>query len=120
MIQGKVFLLMGAVGIAIGFIFSVFRAFRIAFKNTGNKFDFVAAQITDVLFAVVAFCIFTVGVYVFSGGEVRSYCFLGTLTGIFIYFLLPGRLIGKILHLFFKILYKIFVEIPKKVFTKFK
>lgn len=120
MIQGKVFLLMGAVGIAIGFIFSVFRAFRIAFKNTGNKFDFVAAQITDVLFAVVAFCIFTVGVYVFSGGEVRSYCFLGTLTGIFIYFLLPGRVIGRILHLIFKILYKIFVEIPKKVFTKFK
>ena len=120
MIQGKAFLLMGAVGIVIGFIFSVFRAFRIAFKNTGNRFDFIVAQITDVLFAVAAFCIFTVGIYVFAGGEVRSYCFLGTLTGVFIYFLLPGRVIGIILHIFFKILYKIFVEIPKKVFTKFK
>lgn len=120
MTQGKAFLLMGAVGIVIGLIFSVFRAFRMAFKNTGNKFDFISAQVTDVLFAISAFCIFTVGVYVFAGGEVRSYCFLGTLTGIFVYFLLPGRVIGRILHLFFKILYKIFVEIPKKVFTKFK
>lgn len=120
MIQGKVFLLMGAVGIVIGFVFSVFRAFRIAFKNTGNKFDFISAQITDVLFAVVAFCLFTVGIFVFGEGEVRSYCFLGTLAGVFLYFLLPGRLIGRILHLFFKILYKLFVEIPKKVFTKRK
>ena len=120
MIQGKVFLLMGAVGIVIGFIFSVFRAFRIAFKKAGNRFDFISAQVTDVLFAIAAFCIFTVGIYVFAGGELRSYCFLGTLTGIFLYFLLPGRVIGRILHLIFKILYKIFVEIPKKVFTKFK
>ncbi|MBR3934875.1 MAG: hypothetical protein IKJ68_13340 [Clostridia bacterium] len=120
MIQGKVFLMMGIAGIIIGFLFDIFRAFRISFRGVGKKFDFVSAQITDVIFAVIAFCIFIVGVYVFNGGELRSYCFLGTMTGIFIYIFLLERVIGRISRLIFKILYKISIEIPKKVFTKRK
>ena len=120
MIQGKVFLMMGIAGIIIGFVFDVFRSFRISFRGTGKKFDFVSAQITDVIFAVIAFCIFTVGVYVFNGGELRSYCFLGAITGIVLYVFLLERIIGRISRLIFKFLYKISIKKKKKVFTKRK
>ena len=72
MIQGKIFLLMGIIGILIGFLFDVFKAFRISFRSTGKRFDFISAQVTDVIFAVVAFCVFTLGIYVFGEGELRS------------------------------------------------
>ena len=46
MIQGKVFLLMGIIGVLIGFLFDVFRAFRISFRSTGKRFDYISAQVT--------------------------------------------------------------------------
>ena len=120
MIQGKIFLLMGIVGILIGLLFDVFKAFRIAFRSTGKRFDFISAQVTDVIFAVVAFCVFTLGIYVFGEGELRSYSFVGTVLGITTYFLLLSPVIGRFFRLIFKILYKIFIYFPKKVFTKNK
>ena len=57
----RVFLLMGAAGLAIGCLFDVFRAFHISFRGAGENFDFVSVQITDVIFAISSFCIFTLG-----------------------------------------------------------
>ena len=68
----RVFFLMGAAGLVIGCLFDVFRAFHISFKGAGEKFDFVSVQITDVIFAISSFCIFTLGLYLFNGGEVLS------------------------------------------------
>lgn len=116
--QWKIFLFMGVVGNLIGLTYDVFRAFRISFKSSGKRFDFVSAQVTDVIFAVVSFCLFTVGVYVFAKGEVRSYSVLGTLAGIGAYVLVLAPVTGRIFRIFFKILYKIFIEFPKKLFTK--
>lgn len=120
MIQGKVFLLMGIIGVLIGFLFDVFRAFRISFRSTGKRFDYISAQVTDVIFAVVAFCFFTLGIYIFAGGELRSYSFLGTAAGVVLYLLLLSPVTGGFFRLIFKILYKIFIYLPKKVFTKKK
>lgn len=120
MTQGKVFMLMSVLGVLIALLFDVFRSFRLSFKGAGKRFDFISTQITDVIFGLTAFFVFTLGVYIFNGGELRSYCFLGVIFGIFFYKLLPGRIIGLITRLIFKFLFKISVEIPKKLFTKSK
>lgn len=118
MIQGKIFLLMGIVGLLIGLVFDVFKAFRISFRSTGKRFDYISAQVTDVIFAVVAFCLFTLGIYIFGEGELRSYSFVGTLAGVAAYFLLLSPIVGSAFKIIFKILYKIFIYLPKKLFTK--
>ena len=121
----RVFFLMGAAGLVIGCLFDVFRAFHISFKGAGEKFDFVSVQITDVIFAISSFCIFTLGLYLFNGGEARSYCILGAAAGLTAYFFLLAPVVNRILKLTFKILYtilfymgKFFAKIFKKLFTK--
>ena len=64
----RVFFLMGAAGLVIGCLFDVFRAFHVSFKGAGEKFDFVSVQITDVIFAISSFCIFTLA-SIFLTGE---------------------------------------------------
>lgn len=116
----KAFLLMGVVGMIIGLIFDIFRAFRISFRGTGKRFDYILAQITDVIFVLAAFCLFTVGLYVFADGMLRGYCILGAIMGLLIYMLIFAPVLGKIFRLIFIIFYKIFIELPKKLFTKGK
>ncbi|MFR1517607.1 MAG: spore cortex biosynthesis protein YabQ [Clostridia bacterium] len=121
----RVFLLMGAAGLVIGCLFDVFRAFHISFKGAGEKFDFVSVQITDIIFAISSFCIFTLGLYLFNSGEIRSYCILGAAAGITAYFLLLAPVVNRVLKLIFKAIYslfyytgKFFIKIFKKLFTK--
>ena len=57
----RIFFLMGAAGLVIGCLFDIFRAFHVSFKGAGEKFDFVSVQITDIIFAISSFCIFTLG-----------------------------------------------------------
>lgn len=121
----RIFFLMGAAGLVIGCLFDIFRAFHVSFKGAGEKFDFVSVQITDIIFAISSFCIFTLGLYLFNSGEVRSYCILGAAAGITIYFLLLAPIVNRVLKLFFKAIYsffyytgKFFTKIFKKLFTK--
>ena len=117
----RVFLLMGAVGLIIGCLFDVFRAFHISFQGAGEKFDFVSVQITDVIFAISSFCIFTLGLYLFNRGEIRSYCILGAVAGITAYFFLLAPIINRILKILFKSVYSILnfiVKLFKKIFGK--
>lgn len=123
----RVFMLMGAAGIVIGLLFDIFRAFHISFKGAGRKFDFVSVQITDVIFIVSAFCIFTLGIYIFNSGELRSYCVLGCAAGICAYFLSLAPLINRLLRFIFKIIYTVisrtvmlFVKIFRKLFIRKK
>ena len=104
----RVFMMMGLTGIIIGFIFDVFRAFHISFKKVGPKFDIVSVQITDVFFAISSFCVFIVGLYIFNNGEVRSYCILGAVSGVVIYFMIFAPVIGRIMKLIFSGIYAIF------------
>ena len=116
----RVFFLMGAAGLVIGCLFDVFRAFHVSFKGAGEKFDFVSVQITDVIFAISSFCIFTLGLYLFNGGEVRSYCILGAAAGLTAYFFLLAPVVNRILKLVFKILYTILFYTGKKIKKIFK
>lgn len=123
----RVFLLMGAAGLVIGCLFDIFRAFHISFKGAGKKFDFISVQITDVIFAITSFCIFTLGIYLFNSGEVRSFCILGTAAGVALYFLLLAPIVNRVLKFLFKIIFsvfyypgKFFQKIFKKLFTKRK
>ncbi len=123
----RVFLLMGAIGLTIGCLFDIFRAFHISFRGAGKTFDFVSVQITDIIFAISSFCIFTLGLYLFNGGEVRSYCILGTAAGLTAYFFLLAPIINRVLKLVFKTIYrilsligKIFQKTCKKIFTRRK
>ena len=123
----RVFLLMGGTGLIVGFLFDIFRAFHISFKGTGKKFDFFSVQITDIIFAVSSFCIFTLGLYLFNNGEIRSYCILGAIAGLVMYFLVLAPVLGRIMKFLFKCVFfiinfavKFFVKIVKKVFTKRK
>ena len=121
----RVFFLMGAAGLVIGCLFDIFRAFHISFKSAGEKFDYVSVQVTDVIFAISSFCIFTLGLYLFNGGEIRSYCILGAAAGITAYFFLLAPIVNRVLRLVFKAIYsifyntgKFFAKIFKKLFTK--
>lgn len=121
----KVFFLMGAAGLVIGLLFDIFRAFRTSFKSAGKTFDRVSLQVTDVIFAVSAFCIFTLCIYIFNSGEIRSYCFLGCAAGIAAYFLALAPVINRLLRLIFKIIYLVishiivfFVKIFRKLFMR--
>lgn len=121
----RVFFQMGCAGLVIGMLFDIFRAFHISFKKAGDKFDFISVQITDIIFAVISFCIFTLGLYIFNGGEIRSYCFLGAAAGITVYFLVLAPVIGRIMKFVFGCVFAVinficifFTKAVKKVFTK--
>ncbi len=104
----KIFALMGITGIMIGLIFDTFREFHISFKKVGAKFDMVSVQITDAFFVVSAFCIFIIGLYIFNEGELRSFCILGTISGVVLYFLVLAPIIGRMMRVVFKAVYMIF------------
>ena len=113
----KIFCLMGAAGLAVGFLFDVFRAVHMSFRGAGERFGRISVQVTDAVFVLTSFCIFTLGVYVFNGGEVRSYCVLGCAAGVCAYFLALAPVINRMLRLIFKMLF-IIVKNVKKLFTK--
>lgn len=117
----KIFMQMGIIGMIIGWLFDIFKAFHISFKKVGPKFDIISVQITDTIFLISSFCLFILGMYVFNDGEMRSYCILGTITGVILYFFVLSHIVGRIMRMMFMVIYSIFgffIKIIKKIFAK--
>jgi spore cortex biosynthesis protein YabQ len=105
------------VGILLGFIFDIFRAFRKSVKNTN-----LATNIEDILFVIISFIIIAMVVQIVSKGELRFYILLGIILGILLYFLSVSKYIitGEtwILKNIIKILksiYIFFIKFFKKI-----
>lgn len=119
MIQNQLFsfFIYVIVGILLGFIFDIFRAFRKSVKNTN-----LATNIEDILFVIISFIIIAMVVQIVSKGELRFYILLGIILGILIYFLSVSKYIitGEtwILKSIIKTLknvYNFLINISKKV-----
>jgi len=119
MIQNQLFsfFIYVIVGILLGFIFDIFRAFRKSVKNTN-----LATNIEDILFVIISFIIIAMVVQIVSKGELRFYILLGIILGILIYFLSVSKYIitGEtwILKNIIKILksiYIFFIKFFKKI-----
>ena len=119
MIQNQLFsfFIYVIVGILLGFIFDIFRAFRKSIKNSN-----VATNIEDILFVIISFIIIAMVVQIVSKGELRFYILLGIILGILIYFLSVSKYIitGEtwILKSIIKILksiYNFFIKFSKKI-----
>lgn len=119
MIQNQLFsfFIYVIVGILLGFIFDIFRAFRKSIKNSN-----VATNIEDILFVIISFIIIAMVVQIVSKGELRFYILLGIILGILIYFLSVSKYIitGEtwILKSIIKILksiYNFFIKFFKKI-----
>ena len=119
MIQNQLFsfFIYVIVGILLGFIFDIFRAFRKSIKNSN-----VATNIEDILFVIISFIIIAMVVQIVSKGELRFYILLGIIFGILIYFLSVSKYIitGEtwILKSIIKILksiYNFFIKFFKKI-----
>ncbi|MCL4424363.1 MAG: hypothetical protein M1299_10440 [Firmicutes bacterium] len=103
-------------GVAVGFLFDVYRAYRGVFHPGA-----VAGSLGDLIFSLAAIAL-GVGVFLFgTGGELRFYVFLTLFLGLALYFALASRivlfvhraaftLLKKALALIYRTLYLLFIR----------
>ncbi len=125
--QAYLFYIFFFTGILIGVLFDFFRIIRKSFKTSDS-----ITIIQDVIFWLLASCLFVYTLFKFNNGEIRSYVLFGIGLGIILYLLLFSKIFIKVnvkLLLFFKrIVYlilriifypiKILINSLKKVFLK--
>ncbi len=107
-------------GIAIGFLFDIFRILRKSFKTK----DWIT-YLQDTLFWILAGCIMLFSIFTFNNGEIRSYVFIGIILGIILYMLTLSKFLIKssvaVIQFFKKILsypINILINIVKKIIIK--
>jgi len=84
--QVIVFLWATASGMAIAFVYDLFRIFRKAVKTSN-----VAVFVQDMLFWLIACTIMFISIYHSNDGELRGFLFLGTFLGAVLYAMLFSR-----------------------------
>jgi len=104
--QAYVFLCTVIGGIAIAFLYDLFRIFRKAVKP-GNAATFFQ----DLLYWLIVALIMFLTVYYSNDGELRGYLFIGALVGVILYALLLSRIIMDSALFIIKIIGKIFKAI---------
>jgi spore cortex biosynthesis protein YabQ len=101
--QAYIFLCSIAGGIAIAFIYDLFRIRRKAVK-AGNFITYLEDLIFWLLVAVIIFAV----IFFSNDGEMRGYIFIGTALGVILYMLLFSKLVMKsalfVIHIIAKVL----------------
>jgi len=85
------FLIFIGIGIILVLIFDVFRIFRKTFKTSD-----LVTTIEDIIFAIIAAFILLYSIFKFNSGEIRSYIFLGIITGATAYIATVSKFFIKI------------------------
>ena len=105
-------------GFAIGILYDIFRILRRSFKTAD-----IITYIQDFIFWILTGLILLYSIFTFNNGELRSFIFIGIITGIIIYILLVSKFFikgaTKTIYILKKILYipinKIYI-VTKKYF----
>lgn len=115
--QGQVFIIFFIIGLIIGVIFDIFRAFRKVFKTS----DFMI-YIEDIVFMAIVGILIVNNLILVNNGEIRFFIILAILFGTTFYFISISRLCLKIFQIFMKIIKKIlfFPLFFKKLFKERK
>lgn len=113
--QAHIFLWAVAGGMAIGFVYDLFRIKRKAVK-TGALFTYLE----DFLYWVIVALIMLSVVYLSNDGEIRGYIFLGTVIGVILYTLLLSRIVIKLSIGAIKLLWRVLSTIWKIVIYPIK
>lgn len=95
--QFSVFLNFCLIGMIIGFVFELFRAFGKVFQFRRRAFFFV-----DLFLCLLATFYICFALFLWNYGEVRFYIFLALILGMILYYLIISRYIYKYLILTFK------------------
>lgn len=117
--QVIVFLWTTVCGMAVAFIYDLFRIFRKAVK-TGDLLTFIQ----DVLYWIIAAVIMFITIFFSNDGELRGFLFLGALIGVVLYALLFSHIIMSsslfIIRVTVKVIKVIFLVIsyPFRVIVK--
>lgn len=114
-----VFLCMAVVGMAIGVLFDIFRAMRLAYRPVLLKhkiFDKITTQIGDILFVITSACLFLLAIYFVNDGYIAGYAVLGTVAGAIVY----AFLLNKPVVIIFKYIFSIFYHFFRIIFVTFK
>lgn len=113
--QAYLFLTTVAVGFFIGFVYDVFRIFRLIIKHSG-----IAIQIEDVVYWV--FVIFVMFLFMLhkNYGEIRFFSICGALLGMTLYFLTLSKLIMKVSDAIIKVIKYVVLLFLNIIFTPFK
>ncbi|HHW31414.1 MAG TPA: spore cortex biosynthesis protein YabQ [Clostridiaceae bacterium] len=114
-IQALIFLYSVAGGIAIAFVYDIFRIKRKTVK-TSNFITYVE----DIIYWLIVALIMFVVLYYGNEGEIRGYIFIGAIIGVILYALLLSRIIMKILLTTIKILGIIIRETWRVISYPFK
>lgn len=106
-------------GFAIGILYDIFRILRRSFKTAD-----IITYIQDFIFWILTGLILLYSIFTFNNGELRSFIFIGIITGIIIYILLVSKFFikgaTKTIYILKKILYipinKIYIVTKKYIF----
>lgn len=100
--QEQIFIFFFIIGVIIGILFDIFRAFRKSFK-TSDKITFIE----DITFLLIAGLLLITSIIKLNNGEIRFYLFIAIFLGILIYSLTISKLCVIMLC--------VLVEICKKI-----
>lgn len=123
--QAYLFLVFSLTGVVLGALFDFFRVLRKTFKTID-----LITYLEDILYWILSGIIILYNIWFFNDGEIRVFMILGILMGAIIYALTLSQTFIKIDYFFMKkikiiftFLYKIFkipIEIIKKLLEKLK
>ncbi len=101
--QGQIFIVFFILGLCIGMIFDIFRAFRKTFKTP----DFITS-IHDMIFVAIVGILVVNTLILTNHGQIRFFIILAILFGIFFYFLTISKICIIILQECMKFFKKLF------------
>ena len=115
--QGQIFIIFFILGLCIGIIFDIFRAFRKTVKIP----DFITG-IQDMIFMAIVGILIVNTLILTNHGQIRFYIIFAVLVGISFYFLTISKICMIILQEFMKICKKLlfFLFFSKKLWLKKK
>lgn len=100
--QGQIFIIFLIIGLCIGILFDLFRAFRKVFKTS----DFIT-YIQDIIFMSLVGILIVNSLILVNNGEIRFYIILAILCSLTFYFLTISKLCVTIFQIFINFFKKI-------------
>ena len=107
----NVFLVFILIGMAIGFLFDLFRILRRVYKTP----DFITI-LQDIVFWIISGIIILLGIFVLNEGKIRAYIFFGIFIGISLYIATISKLVIKFGVIILNFLNKILLSPIKKAY----
>ncbi len=104
--QAYVFAIFILNGLAIGFLFDIFRILRKSFKTPD-----IITYIQDITFWIISGALLLYFIFKFNNGELRLFIFIGIILGTLLYMLIFSRIFIKISVFSINIIRKIFITV---------